>query len=136
MKIRYTDTLDGITASMLGGFFVGWLNPPTPERHLDILRGSDYVVLALDDERNQVVGFINAISDGVLNAYLPLLEVLADYQNRGIARCLVEKMLTKLKHLYAIDLVCDEDVAGLYEKLGFKRAQAMIVRHYDRQNGE
>ncbi len=136
MNIRYSHKLDGITPSMLEGFFVGWPNPPSPQKHLEILQKSDHVVLALDEEKNCVVGFINALSDGVLSAYLPLLEVLPGYQKCGIARSLIERMLAKLNHLYAIDLVCDEDVVGLYEKLGFNRAQGMVLRHYDRQNAQ
>ena len=73
--ITYTNSLANLTADHLrGGFFVGWPHPPSPETHLRVLRGSAYVVLALDGE--QVVGYITAITDGVLAAYIPHLEVL------------------------------------------------------------
>lgn len=72
----YADSAAGIRSDQLtGGFFVGWPSPPTAERHLDILRGSDAVVMAIDDDA--VVGYATAISDGVLSAFIPLLEVLA-----------------------------------------------------------
>ncbi len=38
----------------------------------------------IDDINNKVVGFITAISDGVISAYIPLLEVLPKYQNMKI----------------------------------------------------
>lgn len=75
--IEYRDTIDGVTADHLGGFFVGWPDPPQPETHLRILQGSAYVVLAVDQMR--VVGFVTAISDGVSCAYISHLEVLRAY---------------------------------------------------------
>lgn len=51
MQITYQDTTDGIKSDNLNGFFVGWPNPPSPETHLRILKGSDYVVLAVSSER-------------------------------------------------------------------------------------
>ena len=75
MKLKYVQTLEGIHPDMLkGGFFVNWPNPPTPETHYQLLKNSYRVVLALDKKSQQVVGFINAISDGVLSAYIPLRE--------------------------------------------------------------
>jgi GNAT superfamily N-acetyltransferase len=131
VPIRYTDTLDGIEADRLTGFFVGWPAHPDPERHLEILRGSHAVWLALDGDR--VVGFINAISDGVYAAFIPLLEVLPEYQGRGTGRELAERMLQTLENMYAVDIVCDDAVAPFYEKLGLSRCTAMVRRNYDRQ---
>lgn len=81
--ISYTDSIESITADKLRGFFVGWTNPPSPETHLKLLANSYKVVLAIDDETGNVVGFITTISDGVLSAYIPLLEVLPAYQRQG-----------------------------------------------------
>jgi ribosomal protein S18 acetylase RimI-like enzyme len=132
--MRYTDSLDGIGVEQLrGGFWVDWPDHPSPERHLDILRGSYAVWLAIDDETGEVVGFVNAISDGVLAAYIPLLEVLPDYQGRGIGHELMRRMLASLGHLYMVDLACDEHLQPFYERFGMRRAMAMIARNYDRQ---
>jgi len=75
MKIEYTSNINSITPNMLTGFFAGWPNPPSPDIHLKILQNSYRAFVAIDRDINQVVGFINAISDGVLSAYIPLLEV-------------------------------------------------------------
>ena len=131
--IRYTDSLDGDDAAALTGFFEGWPDPPTPETHLALLRGSAHAWLALDDER--VVGFVTATSDGVLTAFLPLLEVLPAYRGQGIGAELVRSMLGTLDGLYAIDVVCDDDVMPFYERLGFTRCGAMVRRDYVRQSG-
>ena len=133
--ITYTNSLDGITADHLrGGFFAGWLHPPTPETHLKVLHGSDHIVLARDGE--QVIGYITAISDGVLAAYIPHLEVLPAYRGQGIGSELVRRMLDSLRHLYMIDLICDPDVQPFYERLGLRRYSGMIYRNYERQSGQ
>ena len=133
--IRYTDTIEGIGADALHGFFEGWPNPPTPSRHLDLLRGSAHVWLAIDDDSGAVVGFVNALSDGVLSAFVPLLEVLPSHRGRGIGAELVRRMTATLGDLYAIDVVCDDDVAPFYERLGYTRYGAMIRRDYANQGG-
>ena len=134
--ITYRTDLAGITPSMLEGFFVGWPNPPSPETHLRLLAGSYAVVLATDDDTGQVVGFINAISDGVLAAFIPLLEVLPTYQGRGIGSELVRRLSDLLADFYGIDLLCDDDVVPFYDRLGFQRASAgMLIRNYEHQSG-
>jgi GNAT superfamily N-acetyltransferase len=124
--ITYRDDADGLTPAQLEGFFVGWPAPPPPAVLLDVLRGSAGVWLALDGER--VVGFVTAISDGVLAASLPLLEVLPAFQGRGIGTELVRRMLATLDDLYALDVTCDPDVAGFYERFGLQPAVAMVRR--------
>lgn len=133
--IRYLDTPEGIRPDQLAGFFVGWPNPPTPERHLDILKRSSQVVLAIDEDSGRVVGFINAISDGILSAYIPLLEVLPEYQKKGIGSELVRRILEQLSEYYMVDIVCDDKLRPYYEKLGMRAAIGMMIRNYDRQSG-
>ncbi len=129
MSISYQETTDGIEPSDLQGFFVGWPNSPSPEAHLEILKGSDFRILALLKNR-RVVGFITAITDGVSCAYIPYLEVLPEWQGKGIGTKLMIRMMGKLETTYAIDLTCDEEVKGFYENLGFKESRGMTIRNY------
>ena len=133
--IKYMDHLRAISPRDLKGFFVNWPNPPAPHKHYQILENSTYRIIAIDEETDKVVGFINALSDEVLYAYVPLLEVLPEYQNRGVGRQLVEKMLLKLKDYYAVDLCCDDNLENYYNKFGFFKAAGMIKRNYQKQNG-
>jgi GNAT superfamily N-acetyltransferase len=133
--MRYLTSTDTITVDQLHGFFVGWPNPPSPETHLAILRRSDAVVLAIDEETGRVVGFVNALSDGLLSAFIPLLEVLLAYQGRGIGSELVRRRLALLGDLYAVDVMCDADVQPFYARLGMQPAPGMMLRRYDRQSG-
>jgi ribosomal protein S18 acetylase RimI-like enzyme len=133
--VLYTDSMEGITADHLEGFFAGWKNPPTPKVHLRLLRGSQAVVLAVDETDERVVGYITAVGDGVLSAYIPLLEVLPEYRKQGIGSQLVRRMLDKLKNLYMIDLMCDQNLQSFYLRFGMKRGFGMMIRNYHRQSG-
>ena len=135
MSIRYQSTLEGIRPENLGSHFEGWPNPPSPEAHLRILQGSDFIVLAISPEE-RVVGWISSISDGVSCAYIPHLAVLPEYQGLGIGAELVSQMLEQVGHLYMIDLVCDRDVVDFYVKQGFSECVGMVVRNFARQNCE
>lgn len=133
--VTYRYSAEGITPDQLKGFFVGWPNKPSPEVHLRLLRGSDEVVIAVDEATGAVVGFTIAITDRVLSAYIPLLEVLPEYQGRGIGSELVRRMLERLKGLYMIDVLCDEQIVPFYEKLGMRRTIGVILRNYEYQAG-
>lgn len=133
--IKYQDSLKNVTVRQLKGFFVGWPNPPVPEAHLRLLRGSAFKVLAVDGKTGRVVGFITAITDGVLAAYIPFLEVLPEYQGRGIGRALVRRMLAKLKKAYMVDLLSDQDLQPFYKSLKMFPATGMMLRNYRNQSG-
>ena len=128
MPIQYTDSIEGITAEKLEGFFDGWLDPPSSQTHLQILKNSDFVVLAVDQQCNRVIGFISAISDGILCAYIPLLEVLPEYRGHGIGSELTGRMLAKLESLYMVDLLCDPALQSFYKAHGMSRAVGMMIR--------
>ncbi|WP_026690359.1 GNAT family N-acetyltransferase [Alteribacter aurantiacus] len=132
----YKTGVDGIHEGMLTGFFVGWPDVPDPQTHLRLLQNSDKRVLAIDESNGRVVGFITAITDGVLSSYIPFLEVVPEYQERGIGESLVERMLEELKGIYMIDVMCDEELQPFYERLGMQRSQGMIIRNYHRQSGK
>ncbi|MCP4568498.1 MAG: GNAT family N-acetyltransferase [FCB group bacterium] len=131
--MRYIDSLEGVSVPMLAGFFVGWPKPPVAETHLKILRQSDYFLLAVDDESSKVVGFINAISDRIMSAYIPLLEVLPEYKNQGIGSELARRMIDHYRELYMIDLTCNKETQPFYERLGMQKMTMMMIRNFDRQ---
>lgn len=130
--VAYIDSPKEITPDQLHGFFVGWPDPPSREAHLRLLKNSEYVVLAVDDAANNVVGFVTAITDGVLAAYIPLLEVLPAYHGQGIGSELMRRMLNLLRDYYVVDLVCDPDLQPFYARLGMKPYSAIILRNYSR----
>jgi len=85
------------------------------------------VVLAIDDSPGRVVGFVNMISDGVLKAFIPWLEVLPEYQGRGVGTELMRRVLD-CQRMYSIDLVCDEPLLPFYARLGMARIPGAGIR--------
>jgi len=132
--IKYINSAKNINKEQLIGFFQDWPSHPNTEKHLELLQKSDKVILAMDE--NRVVGFITAISDGILSAYVPFLEVLEEYQGKKIGSKLVELMLKELDGLYMIDLMCDVDLKKYYKKFGFKESFGMSLRNYKNQKGK
>ncbi len=134
--IIYQTTTKGISAKNLNDFFVGWPKKPSSKMHLKLLKNSDHIILAIDAKNQQVIGFITAITDKTLSAYIPFLEVLPEYQSKGIGTKLIKKMLSLLKDFYMIDLLCDSNLQPFYEKLGMKKATGMMQRNYKHQSGK
>ena len=133
--IEYINSLEDITPDNLKGFFVNWPNPPSQTKHYKILEKSSYFWVAVDKQTGNVVGFITAISDEVIASYIPLLEVLPEYQGKGIGKKLMQNMLLTLGKFYMIDLLCDQDVQGYYDKFDMIKSQGMVFRNYQNQSG-
>ena len=131
MNIKYVNNPDGITVDMLHGFFVGWRKVVTPDEHLRFLAGSYKIWLAVHEDAQRVVGFVNAISDGVLTSFIPLLEVVPEYHGQGIGRELMRRMMESLDGMYMIDACCDDDKVSFYEQFGMINiGNAMLKRDF------
>jgi GNAT superfamily N-acetyltransferase len=127
--ISYRTDPRGLTENDLAGFFVGWPTPPSPAQHLAVLRGSYRVVIALSQD--DVIGFVNMISDGVLTAFVPWLEVRPEFQGQGVGTELMRRILAEAAHLYSVDLTCDESLRPYYERLGMAALTGMGLRNRD-----
>lgn len=86
---------------MVGSFKAGGRRMPA--EHLQLLNASSHVSLALDG--THVVGFANALSDGVLAASIPLLEVLPAYRSKGIGIEVLLRLLRQIGPLYMVDVM-------------------------------
>jgi len=128
--IIYKDKKDIISEDQLNGFFVGWKKPLTAAQHRNLLYGSTYFVVAIDNETNQVVGFVTALSDGVNSSFIPLLEVLPDYQGYGIGTKLMDEILLKLSDIANVDLTCDIELQPYYERFNMLKSNGMVLRKY------
>jgi GNAT superfamily N-acetyltransferase len=127
--VVFLDDMSTVSVDCLGGgFFEGWPAPPDAATHLAHLRGAEVAVVALDPATGNVVGFVTAIGDGVLTAFVPLLEVLPAWRGRGIGTALMERVLGRLAGRYAVDLSCDPELVPYYERLGGTRGTAVMWR--------
>ena len=126
--IEYRSDVVNLSPEQIRGFFVGWQHPFPPETHLRMLTESDLAQVAVDAESGRVVGFIAALTDNVQGAFITLLEVLPEYQGRGVGKALMEQLLDRLSYIQTIELMCDADLVPFYEQFGMKPSGGMVLR--------
>ena len=70
---------------------------------------------------DQLVGFVDSVSNGVTDAYIQDLIVRPDYQGKGIGTDLMKKMIASLKekHIYIISVIFEERLKSFYDRFGF-----------------
>lgn len=80
---------------------------------------SYYHIAAFED--NELIGYVDCISNGVTDAYIQDLMVKPWYQGKGIGSELMNKMIEYLKesHIYMISVIFDENLKSFYERFGF-----------------
>lgn len=105
-----------LKSAELKGFCVGWAQPLDPETLFATLKGSYRYIIARDDD-GKVIGFANAISDGVFAAYIPLVEVLPENQGAGIGTAIMRELLNQLENLRIVDLMCDPPLQAFYKTI-------------------
>ena len=117
-----------IITDELNTFFQNWKSPPSTETRSKLLTGSDLVITTRENGR--LVGFLTAISDGAMHAFITLVEVLESHQRKGIGRRLMELAISNFKGYYDIVLITDPDKGEFYKKLGFREIYGMHVRDF------
>ena len=72
-------------------------------------------------EEDELVGFVDCVSNGVTDAYIQDLMVRPEYQGKGIGTELMNRMIEYLKSnkIYMISVIFDEELKAFYEKFGF-----------------
>jgi GNAT superfamily N-acetyltransferase len=126
VKVEYRSAYSEDLDLRVTDFFEGWPQPPAEVVFHDAMRGSYAVEFAIVDDR--VIGFVNAISDGVAAAFIPWLEVVPEYRGQGVGAELVRRVLGRLGHLYSVDLVCDPPLVAYYQRFGLAPIQGMGLR--------
>jgi ribosomal protein S18 acetylase RimI-like enzyme len=119
---------DNIESGELDKFFHGWKSPPSIEIKEKLLNGSDLIVTARD--AGDLVGFLTAISDGVMHVFITLVEVLKAYQRKGIGKNLMKLAISHFKGYYDIVLITDKDKGAFYKKFGFNEIYGMHIRDF------
>lgn len=72
-------------------------------------------------EKDELIGYIDCVSNGVTDAYIQDLMVHPNYQGKGVGTELMNQMIAYLKekHIYMISIVYEESLKPFYEKFGF-----------------
>ena len=72
-------------------------------------------------EEDELVGYVDCVSNGVTDAYIQDLMVKPEYQGKGVGTELMNRMIAYLKanKIYMISVVFDESLKSFYERFGF-----------------
>ncbi|WP_147822479.1 GNAT family N-acetyltransferase [Salidesulfovibrio onnuriiensis] len=119
MDIKYSETKD-LTPAELESLFlsVDWESGRYPDLLCTAMRNSHRVCTAWHEGR--LVGLLNSLSDGVMNAYFQYMLVHPDYQQQGVGRGLMRRMLDGYAHLHRKALIAYDSAVGFYESMGFE----------------
>lgn len=105
---------------------VDWLSGKYPERLKKALDHSGTVITAWTGSR--LVGLVNVIDDGELNAYVHYLCVNPEYQSLGIGGELLKQIKEKYRdYLYIIVIAEREGLIEYYKKNGFEYIDGRYV---------
>lgn len=119
---------DRIISNELNYFFQDWKSPPSLEIKGKLLNGADLIITAR--ENGKLIGFLTAISDGVMHAFITLVEVLKIYQGKGVGTHLMKLAVSHFKGYYDIVLITDPDKRKFYKKFGFNEIYGMHIRNF------
>lgn len=100
---------------------VGWSSGRHPQLVRQALLQSHSVCSAWDGE--QLVGLMNALSDGIMTAYSHYLLVLPAYQGKGVGRALALAMRERYRDVARLTLIAMDEAIGFYERCGFQVGQ-------------
>ena len=120
LNVSYQYGTNDITAHQLRHLHVGWPNPPAPETFLESLRNMNAVVLAIDAQTDDVVGFVCGMTDGVLMLYVWDLEVLPDFHDNGIEEALLQELLGRYGDIYTVNANPHPGTQPYFEQAGFQ----------------
>ena len=89
------------------------------DKLLSAIRGSNYVVIAEEDER--LLGVARAISDDASVVYIQDILVCPEHQGKGLGKELVGEILQRYKHVRQKVLLTDDrpEQLNFYRSLGF-----------------
>lgn len=119
-KIRYCVN-KRLNESELENLFnsVGWLSANYADRMVRAFRQAGTVISAYHGDK--LIGLVEVLDDGGLNAYIHYLLVHSEYQKRGIGAALIEKVKHKYKDYLYLIVICEKkENVPFYEKMNFK----------------
>lgn len=112
---------------------VGW-NKHTIEMINQVFTVSTHVAIAFKEDR--LIGFGRALSDGVFNGAIYDLVVHTDEQGNGVAKEIINSLLTQLKSVSCIHLISTVGNEEFYKKCGFYPLKTGMARYLNQELAE
>jgi aralkylamine N-acetyltransferase len=99
------------------------------QKKMEKIIGCTYLTAACFDDQ-KLIGFVDALSDGVEDALIRGLVVDPDYRRRGIAVALLNIVIERIKadQIKTVNVLFDEpNLADLYRKAGFRIVSGGLI---------
>ncbi len=78
---------------------------------------------------SRLIGFARAVTDHRFRAFIEDVVVHPEYQDRGIGRLLLARLLQELEQIDTITLFCRPELIPFYERQGFQVFPKQVVMH-------
>ncbi|MBP1617977.1 MAG: acetyltransferase family [Bacteroidetes bacterium] len=122
MNIIFQDTKDFCTEELQSLFLsVGWSSGQYPEKLVVAMKNSGVVFSAWDG--GKLVGLINAMDDGIMNAYIQYLLINPEHQGLGIGKKLVTMIKENYSDYLRIILIAYNKEIPFYQSCGLEVGQ-------------
>ena len=88
----------------------------------DLIRGSYIFAVAVDVSACRAVGMGRVISDGISDGYIQDLVVLEEWQNLGVGRMIVERLIEecRARKIAWVGLIAEPGKEDFYDSIGFR----------------
>ena len=119
MEIEYRSTKT-ISRTKLRDLFLAnhWDSGNYPEKLQQSFKNSNHVISAWDGD--DLVGAMNALSDGIMNVFFLYLLVHPKYQKKGIGQKMVQLMLQEYRNYARKMVIAYDDALEFFQKSGFE----------------
>lgn len=101
----------------------GWWKESMDQTRIDdLIRGSFLFAVAIDSTTGRAVGMGRVISDGVADAYIQDLVVLAKWRNSGVGGMILKSLLEecRIRKIAWIGLIAEPEKEDFYGTIGFR----------------
>jgi len=128
MNISVLNTIENVDWSRMKEIYhsVGW-KKHNEEKIKKIFTLSNVVTIAYD--KDKIVGFGRAMSDGVFNAAIYDVVIEDTYQYKGIGQQIIGDLLAQLKDISCVHLVATTGNEEFYRKVGFSKMKTGMARY-------
>lgn len=80
-------------------------------------------------DRDRLIGFTRALSDGKYRAYIEDVMIDPEYRGKRIGERMVAVLVEDLKDIEIVSLFCEPGRVAFYGRNGFERSETQVMMH-------